>query len=139
MTVQTITVLRKSLDSPDRVKNFSNGKAEIVNLEDVTIGRLSLRPGWKWSLDVKPLAKTESCQEQHIMYVITGRLMVRMDDGTEIALHPGDSAAIPPGHDAWVLGDEPVVAVDFGGMKEYSKQAEPAIPDPETGILYDYD
>jgi len=105
----------------------------------VTIGRVFLRPGWRWSLDIKPLAKTETCLDHHIQYVISGRLMVRMDDGAEMELHPGDAAVIPPGHDAWVLGEDPYVAVDFAGLKEFALESETADPDPEAGVLYNVD
>ena len=114
----------RNLDkNPDDVRKFTSGKVELANLGDVTIGRITLDPGWKWSNDVKPIVNTSSCQLPHTQYVISGRLRVRMDDGTEQECGPGEAIYIPPGHDAWVAGNEPFVAVDFTGMKEYAATA----------------
>lgn len=113
--------VRKSLNSPDELRSFSNGELRLVNLDDTPVALLTLQPGWKWSKDIKSIVNTTSCQVPHLQYVISGRLMIAMDDGTQLELQPGDAAVIPPGHDAWVVGDEPFVAVDFGGMKEYAK------------------
>jgi uncharacterized RmlC-like cupin family protein len=111
----------RNLDNnPDDVRKFTNGKVELANLGDVTIGRITLDPGWKWSNDVKPIVNTSSCELPHTQYVISGRLRVRMDDGTEQESGPGEALYVPPGHDAWVVGNEPFVAVDFTGMKEYA-------------------
>jgi quercetin dioxygenase-like cupin family protein len=81
------------------------------------------QPGWKRSNCVKPIAKTETCQASHLAYHISGRLRVRMNDGSEEEFGPGDVAVVPPGHDAWVVGDQPVVVIDITGMAEYSKPA----------------
>ena len=111
----------RNLDkNADEVRNFTNGKIELANLGDATIGRVTFEPGWKWSKDVKPIANTNSCQFAHTQYGISGRIRVRMDDGTEQEFGPGEVAYVPPGHDAWVVGDEPFIAVDFTGMKEYA-------------------
>jgi hypothetical protein len=111
----------RNLDkNPDEVRNFSNGKIELANVGDATIGRMTAEPGWKWSKDVKPIVNTNSCQMAHTGYGISGRLRVRMDDGTEREFGPGDVSYVPPGHDAWVVGNEPFVAIDFTGMKEYA-------------------
>jgi hypothetical protein len=111
----------RNLDNnPDERRKFTNGKVELANLGDAAIGRITLEPGWKWSKDVKPIANTNSCQLPHTQYVISGRLRVKMDDGTEQECGPGEALYVPPGHDAWVIGNEPFVAVDFTGMKEYA-------------------
>jgi ethanolamine utilization protein EutQ (cupin superfamily) len=111
----------RNLDkNPDEIRKFSNGKMDIANLGDAVIARMTAEPGWKWSKDVKPIANTNSCQLPHTQYVISGRLRVRMDDGTEQEFGLGEAMYIPPGHDAWVIGNEPFIAVDFTGMKEYA-------------------
>lgn len=117
-------ILAKSFDSSDEVRTFEKGKIEILNFSDsgVTIGRGTLEPGWSWEKCVKPLVNTNSCQAPHTSYIISGRMKVRMDDGTEVEGGPGDTAVIPPGHNAWVVGDEPCVMIDFTGMKEYAKK-----------------
>jgi hypothetical protein len=111
----------RNLDkNPDEVRKFTNGKIELANLGDTTIGRMTLEPGWKWSKDVKPIVNTISCQMMHTAYGISGRLRVRMDDGAEAEFGPGEVSYVPPGHDAWVVGNEPFVAVDFTGLKQYA-------------------
>jgi len=104
---------RKSLDQPDETRTFENGKAEVINLGDITASRLVFEPGWRWSENVKPIAGTDSCQVLHTGYHVSGRLYVRLDDGTEEEFGPGEAYVIPPRHDAWVVGDEPVVSVDM--------------------------
>lgn len=112
----------KAFSSPDEVREFkAHGKMDMINLESGPVGRGTFEPGWKWSNDVKPLAGTDSCQVQHVGYVVSGRMVVRMDDGTEHELQPGEALNIPPGHDAWTVGDEPCVMVDFGGLQGYAK------------------
>ena len=111
---------KRNLDSPHETRTFDKGKVDVANFGNITIGRAVLEPGWRWSESVKPIAKTESCQAPHTQYVISGRLKVVMDNGTEDVFGPGDAAIIPSGHDAWVVGDEPFVAVDFTGMKDYA-------------------
>ena len=114
---------KKSMNSPDETRSFPKGKVELVTLGSITFGRATFQPGWKWSESVKPMAKTKSCEAPHTQYVISGRLRVRMDDGTEEEFGPGDVSVIPPGHDGWVVGNEPVVAIDITGMTNYAKQA----------------
>ena len=104
---------QKNLDSPDETRTFENGKTQVVTLGDFTASRLVLEPGWRWSENVKPIAGTDSCQVLHTGYHVSGRLHVRLEDGTEKEYGPGDAYVIPPGHDAWVVGDEPVVSVDM--------------------------
>ena len=113
----------KSFGKPDEVRTFSNGKVELVTLGEATIGRATFEPGWRWSTCVKPLANTKSCEAAHFGYQISGTMRVRMDDGTELECKAGEVASIPSGHDAWVVGNEPVVVVDFQGMPNYAKQA----------------
>ncbi len=103
----------KSLDSPDEVREFDNGKVDVVKIGETIVGRASFRPGWRWSNDVKPIAGTDSCQSHHVGYVVSGRLKVVHDDGTEAEVEPGSAYDIPPGHDAWVVGDEGIVGLEF--------------------------
>jgi hypothetical protein len=110
-----------SFQKPDEVREFPNGRAEIVNSADGAIGRLVLEPGWRWSNDVKPIANTGSCEAPHFQYHVSGRLAIRMDDGTEFIAGPGDITSLPSGHDGWVVGDEPVVVVDWFGATNYAK------------------
>ena len=112
---------RKNLDSPDETRTFDKGTLDLVTLEGVTFGRATVQPGWKWSTSVKPIVKTDSCEAPHTQYIISGRLMVKMDDGEEVELGPGDASIVPPGHDAWVIGSEPVVLIDVTGMSTYAK------------------
>ena len=112
-----------SFEKPDEVREFPNGRAEIVKAGGGTIGRLVQEPGWRWSNDVKPAAGTESCEAPHFQYHVSGRLAVRMDDGTEFVAEPGDVTSLPSGHDAWVVGDEPVIVVDWFGATDYAKSS----------------
>jgi hypothetical protein len=112
----------KNLGSPEETRTFDKGKVELVKIGGRMIGRATFQPGWKWSDSVKPLVKTKSCEAPHFQYQISGTLRVRMDDGTEKDLKPGDISLLPPGHDAWVVGNEPVVVVDFQGMIDYARE-----------------
>ena len=112
----------KSLNRPEEVRTFDKGKVELVKANGAMIGRAVFQPGWKWSDSVKPVAKTKSCEAPHFQYHISGTLHVKMDDGTEMDLKPGDISYLPSGHDAWVVGNEPVVVVDFQGMLDYAKE-----------------
>ncbi|MDB6155938.1 MAG: uncharacterized protein JWL90_4391 [Chthoniobacteraceae bacterium] len=112
---------KKQLSKPEERRSFEKGEVQIVTLGGVTFGRATLQPGWRWSTCVKPVAKTESCQAEHLQYHLSGRLRVRMDDGVEEEFVAGDVANIPPGHDAWVVGDEPVVILDICGMTDFAK------------------
>jgi hypothetical protein len=114
----------KSFDSPDEVREFkANGRIELVNLESGPVGKGIFEPGWKWSQDVKPLAGTDSCEVAHVGYVLSGRMTVRMNDGSEHEYVPKEAFNIPAGHDAWTVGDEPCVLLDFGGLKGYAQQS----------------
>jgi hypothetical protein len=114
----------KSLNVPEEVRKFDKGKVELVNIAGATIGRATFEAGWKWSTCVKPIAKTNSCQAAHFGYQLSGTMTTRMDDGTERTSKAGDVLNIPPGHDAWVVGNEPVVVLDFQGMVDYAKQGK---------------
>jgi hypothetical protein len=111
----------KSFVKPEEIREFPHGQAEIVTLGGSAVGRLVLQPGWRWSTDVKPIAKTDSCEAPHFQYHVSGRLGIKMDDGTEFVAGPGDLTSLPSGHDAWVIGDEPVVVVDFYGASSYAR------------------
>lgn len=112
----------KSFYTPDEVRTFPKGRVELIKVGGVTIGRAILEPGWKWSTSVQPIAKTKSCEAAHFQYHVSGTLMVVMDDGTRMELKAGHVSLLPIGHDAWVVGDEPVVLVDFQGMVDYAKE-----------------
>jgi hypothetical protein len=111
----------KNFSKDVETRAFNHGKAEIMKIGGGEVGRLVLQKGWKWSNDVKPIAKTEWCEAPHFQYHVSGRLHVKMSDGTEFELGPGDVSYLPSGHDAWVVGDEPVVVVDWYGAGNYAK------------------
>jgi hypothetical protein len=111
----------RAFEQADEVRKFPHGRAEIIKVGDSEIGRLVLEPGWRWSNDVKPIAGTDSCLAPHFQYHVAGRLAIRMDDGTEFVAAPGEITSLPSGHDAWVVGDEPVVVVDWFGASNYAK------------------
>ena len=111
----------KKLDSPDEVRTPSKTRVEIVRMEGFTLGRFNFEPGWRWSECVKPVVKTESCQVSHVGYAISGRITVQMKDGTKKTVSAGESYSIPPGHDAWVEGNEGFVAVEVLSAEQYAK------------------
>ena len=123
MAKQTKSMQKKTLSAPDEVRTFDKGKVELATVGGITFGRASFEPGWKWSESVKPIVKTEYCQAPHVQYQVSGHLRVKMADGSEQDFGPGDVGVIPPGHDAWVIGNEPVVAIDISGMRHYAKPA----------------
>ena len=114
----------KNLNTPDEVRSFEKGKIELVKIGGAVVGRAILQPGWRWSTHVKPIAKTKSCEAPHFQYHVSGLLHVVMDDGTEKDCKSGDVSLLPTGHDAWVVGNEPVVVVDFQGMIDYAKKSQ---------------
>ena len=117
-------LIRKSLDSPEETRPFEEGKGklELVNLDEGPVGRATFEPGWQWSKHVKPIAGTDSCQSAHMAYFVSGRMKVVMDDGGEMDYGPGDFAIMPPGHDAWTVGDEACVVIDWQGFADYAKR-----------------
>jgi hypothetical protein len=112
----------KHFSTPDEVRTFPKGRVELVNIGGGVVGRLTLEPGWRWSEHVKPIAGTEWCEAPHFQYQLAGRLHIVMSDGTELESAAGDVSALPVGHDAWVVGDEPVVLVDWSGASNYAQQ-----------------
>lgn len=112
----------KRFDVPDELREFERGKFETVRVGDMTIGRATYEPGWKWSVHVGMGAGERSCHVDHVGMVLSGRMIVRMDDGTEIEMKAGDLFSIGPGHDAWVVGDEPYVSLHFGGADFYASE-----------------
>jgi len=111
----------KSFLKPDEVRTFPKGKVELVKIGGAVIGRATFEPGWKWSTSLQPLVKTKSCEAPHFQYHISGTIKILMDDGTQFECKTGDVSLLPEGHDAWVVGSEPAVVVDFQGMIDYAK------------------
>ncbi len=111
----------KTLGRPDEVREFPKGKVELVKIGGAMVARATFLPGWKWSTSVQPLAKTKSCEAPHFQYHVSGTLAVKMDDGTLIECKPGDVSYLPSGHDAWTVGNEPAVVIDFQGMLDYAR------------------
>jgi class 3 adenylate cyclase len=112
---------RKRFDRPDEVRVVEKARVELIELGELAVGRAIFEPGWRWSEHVKPIAGTESCQVHHIGYVMSGHLHVEMTDGASLDVMGGDAFEIPPGHDAWVIGDEPWVSVDWAGRRLFAK------------------
>jgi quercetin dioxygenase-like cupin family protein len=121
-TPPTVSKLQaKSHDAPDETRTPAKTKVEVVRLEGFTIGRFNFEPGWRWSECVQPVAGTASCQAAHVGYAVSGRIVVRLDDGSEQTISAGDSYTIPPGHDAWVEGDERFVGIEVMSAEQYAK------------------
>jgi quercetin dioxygenase-like cupin family protein len=113
----------KDFAHPDEKRPFEDkGYLEVLQFDDTTVGRGIFEPGWRWSQHVKPIANTKSCQAAHTAYVVQGRMHIAMDDGDELDLKAGDVVRIPPGHDAWVVGDETCVILDFSGAETYARR-----------------
>lgn len=113
-------VILKRFEQPDEVRKFEKGKFELIHIGGMTIGRASYEPGWKWSEHVGRAAGQKSCSVEHVGMVISGRATAAMDDGRVIEMRDGDVFYIPPGHDSWVVGNEPYVSLHFLGAKEYA-------------------
>jgi hypothetical protein len=110
----------KSFDAPDEARKFDKGRLDIITLGTATVGRATFEPGWRWSESLKPMMGTDSCEAPHLGYVVSGHIHVEMDDGTAGDAGPGDLFHVAPGHDAWVVGDEPCVLVDYEGASHYA-------------------
>ncbi|GAB3453507.1 cupin domain-containing protein [Massilia terrae] len=117
------TLEKKSLEKPDEVRPFKDGKGKlsVFTLGNQTMGRGEFEPGWRWSQHVKPIAGTDSCQATHTGMILEGRMVVKMNDGSEMEYGPGDVFYMPPGHDAWVVGDQRCVLFDVTGVAKYAK------------------
>lgn len=111
----------KDFKKPDETRKFEKGKLELLNMGGGTIGLLTLEPGWQWSKHVKPIAKTDLCEAPHFQYQLSGKLHIAMENGEEFETTKGQVAWLPSGHDAWVVGNEPVVLVDWSGATQYAK------------------
>jgi class 3 adenylate cyclase/quercetin dioxygenase-like cupin family protein len=115
---------RKSFSTPDQVRRFTNGRMELVELDETAIGRFVYEPGFRWSRDVAGIAGTTSCQHRHVGYAFAGNLQVQMDDGTKLELHGGEAFEIPPGHDAWVVGDVAWDSVEFTSARTFAEDPQ---------------
>jgi class 3 adenylate cyclase len=116
-----VRLQRKDIGQPDEVRPFPRGRVEIFELDDVVVGRTVFEPGWHWAEDVKPIAGTELCEYHHLGYVVGGTFHVVMADGTSLDIGANTAFEIPPGHDAWVVGDEPWITIDFAGMRSFGR------------------
>ena len=114
------TLAATSHDTPDETRTPPKTRVEIVRLEGYTIGRFTFAPGWRWSECIKPVAGTDSCQLSHVGYIVQGRITIRLDDGTEQTFTPGQSYTIPPGHDAWVEGNEAFVGIEVMSAEQFA-------------------
>jgi quercetin dioxygenase-like cupin family protein len=110
----------RRFDEPDETRTFDKGVLQLLDVAGTTLGRASYEPGWRWSEHVGPVAHTELCEVEHLGIVVSGRVAVKMRDGTEIVMQPGDVFAVPPGHDSWVVGDEPYVSLHLLGASDYA-------------------
>jgi class 3 adenylate cyclase len=131
-----VPLLRKNLGRPDEVRTFPRGHTEIFHLGDTAIGRQVFEVGWRWSKDTQPVAGTAWCEVFHQGVVISGRLRVAMSDGPELEIGPGDLFEVPPGHDAWVIGDEAFVSVDFAGRRYFAAEASNGVNQIVATVLF---
>ena len=119
--IQVAGLASRNFSESEDVRPFDKGRMEVITFGRATVGRATFSPGWKWSECVKPVAGTDSCEVAHLGYVVAGRMHVVMEDGTEGDAGPGDLVEIAPGHDAWIVGDEPCVFLDFQGAADYAR------------------
>ena len=111
----------RTFAEPDETRTFGNGHLDILRIGGSDIGRLVLAPGWRWSEHVKPIAGTDLCEAPHFQYHVAGTLRIQMADGTQFDARPGAVTSLPSGHDAWVVGNDEVVVIDWYGASEYAK------------------
>ena len=117
--------LVRNFEQPEETTTFPNGQEHVINVDGTPVGLATFRPGWRWSNDVRPLMGTESCPLLHVGYMLAGQLHVEVNDGTTLDIGPGDTFTIPPGHDAWVAGNEAVLMLDWGGkVREYARPVQ---------------
>jgi class 3 adenylate cyclase len=126
----------KSFSTPDDLRNFPNGQAEVVSLDESSVGHALFEPGWRWSTDMAPIVGTETCQLRHFGYQMTGTMRVLLDDGQTLDIPPGAVFEIPPGHDAWVVGDEPVQMVEWTSLRNFGVAAEGQIDGVLLTVLF---
>ena len=127
---------RKRFTDPSEVRHVPHGRVDIVELDDVVVGRMTHEPGWRWSVDVKAIAGTELCEYHHLGYTLSGHLRSQLADGTQLDIGPGDVFEVPPGHDSWVVGDEPWVAVDFAGVRAFGRPADRGVTRTLVSLLF---
>jgi len=111
----------RDFDHPDEVRKPEKTTVDVVTVGETEVGRFTFEPGWKWSECIKPVVGTDSCQAEHLGYAVSGRIHITHNDGTELDIGPGEAYLIAPGHDAWVIGDEPFVGVEFTSAGVYAK------------------
>lgn len=114
----------RQFDSPDETLVFEKARFDKISAGGWTLGRARYEPGWKWSEHVGPTVGTKSCEIEHVGLVLSGRAAIRMDDGTEVVVGPGDLFMVPPGHDSWVVGEEPYVSIHLQGADKYARAQE---------------
>lgn len=122
MTATTAKTQSKNMSSPDEVRTLPKSHIEVVKIGDLSLMRATFEPGWKWSKHIKPTAGADLCEYHHFGYLISGQMDIIMSDGSEATLRAGDVVDIPPGHDSWVVGNEPVVILDFLNAESYAKK-----------------
>ena len=123
MTAASEHIVRRSFEAPDEKRVYDKLVLNLVSLGGVMVSRNVYQPGWRWSESIWPLVRTQGCQVRHAFYVVSGNMRVHMNDGAELEFGPGEVGIVPPGHDAWVMGTEPVELIDFGGnIASYPKK-----------------
>ena len=121
MTTTTARTENPTFAEPDETRTFERGQVDLVDIAGTQLGRLTLEPGWRWSEHVKPIAGTDLCEAPHFQYHAAGTIRILMADGTEFDAGPGEVTALPSGHDAWVVGDQEAVMIDWHGASVYAR------------------